>query len=409
MTLETHISGSEDKLLSGLHFQNQNTASYVIRRELATFPPQQASNFKSTGVRLMRFSLAEQQGWLVGSTLRLAMTIVNGGTSTITPNALSPASMFRRLRVIANGGATLEDIEQYGRCHQMFSHLLPPDELMCRVSEEWGNTTTSPNLGSPGAGQPIPAGEARTVVFSLMSSFLNQGKYIPLNFVPVVIELELGEVSDAFVGLAMDWYIQRPQILADVVHLDMTLQNSYARHVIEGKSLPLNFQGMYSLQASIPSGSTQYTFPIVRGFTRLNKVYFSFNTLSGSPIVNFGNPLNGGNNVADEDTFSWYAQVGSERFPSFDVTSMQESYYRLRQMHPGPISIHTFWYSDTRFISGFSLERVPHSASFTGMNTRSGAQLTFNFKKTGTMVLLHVVLVYDAVANISSAGVELLD
>ena len=115
----------------------------------------------------MRFSLAEQQGWLVGNTLRLAMTIVNGGASSITPTACSPASMFRRLRVIANGGATLEDAEQYGRCQQMFSLLLPPDELRCRITEEWGNTSTNASLGSPGGGQPIPAGRIfLDVVFS---------------------------------------------------------------------------------------------------------------------------------------------------------------------------------------------------------------------------------------------------
>ena len=97
----------------------------------------------------------------------------------------------------------------------------------------------------------------------------------------------------------------------------------------------------------------------------------------------------GANNVSDEDTFSWYAQVGSERFPSFDVTSMQESYYRLRQMHPGPLSLHAYNYSDIRFITGLSLERVPHSGSFTGMNVRSGSQMTLNFKDAGTMVMLH--------------------
>ena len=68
---------------------------------------------------------------------------------------------------------------------------------------------------------------------------------------------------------------------------------------------------------------------------------------------------------------------------------MQESYYRLRQMHPGPLSLHAYNYSDIRFITGLSLERVPHSGSFTGMNVRSGSQMTLNFKDAGTMVMLH--------------------
>jgi hypothetical protein len=129
MSLESHISGSEDKLFAGLHFAGRETASYVTNRDLATFAPQQASNFKPSGVRLMRFNLADQQGWLDGSTLRLMMTIVNDSASPSIPAAFSPASMFRRVRIIANGSAINEDVELYGRCHQMFSFLLPPDEL----------------------------------------------------------------------------------------------------------------------------------------------------------------------------------------------------------------------------------------------------------------------------------------
>ena len=216
----------------------------------------------------MRFSLAEQQGWLEGNTLRLAVTIVDGGSRSITPTALSPASVFRRLRVIANGGATLEDVEQYGRCHQMFAVLLPPAEPRCRIAEEWGNTSTNATLGSPGAGQPIPAGESRAVVFSLMSSFLNQGECIPRDFIPVILELELGEATDAWTAVGMDWCIQRPHILADMVHLDMRLQNSHARHIVEGKSHPIHVQGMYPLQASIRLDTLSHLSEALRGSTK---------------------------------------------------------------------------------------------------------------------------------------------
>jgi hypothetical protein len=55
------------------------------------------------------------------------------------------------------------------------------------------------------------------------------------------------------------------------------------------------------------------------------------------------------------------------------------------------------------------LERVPNSASFTGMNTRSGSQLTLNFRNTGAIVTIHVVLLFDQVADLSSAGVTVMD
>jgi hypothetical protein len=409
MSLETHISGSEDKLLAGLHFAGRETASYVTKRELATFAPQQASNFKPSDVRLMRFNLSDQQGWLDGRTLRLMMTIVNAHASEpMTPKTLSPASVFRRMRIIANGSAIVEDVE-YGRCHQLFSFLQSPDELRNRVSEEWGNGTTDPTLSVPGTGQPIGAGKSRVVLCQLMSSFLNQGKYIPLGMLPVVVELELGDLDAALDGTELNWYIEKPQLLADVMHLDMALQNSYAKHLLDGKNLPLHFDGMYSMQAAIPNGSSQYSLPIVRGFTRSNKAYITFSTNASADVTTFSSPLGGALNNTSTDTFSWWVTVGSERYPSFDVTSMQESMYRLRQMHPGALHISTYEYSNNRFITGLSLERVPNSASFTGMNTRSGSQLTLNFRNTGAIVTIHIVLVFDQVADLTSAGVTMMD
>jgi hypothetical protein len=242
-----------------------------------------------------------------------------------------------------------------------------------------------------------------------MSPFLNQGKYIPLNFIPVVLELQLGDADAALSGTGLDWHIERPQLLADVMHLDNAVQNSYAKHLLDGKYLPLHYDGLYSMQAAIPNGSSQYSLPIVRGFTRLNKVYITFSTQATADVTTFSSPLGGAANQSSNDTFSWWVTVGSERHPAFDVASQQESLFRLRQMHPGPLHIDTAAYSTSRFVTGLSLERVPNSASFTGMNTRSGSQLTLNFRNTGALVTIHVVLVYDQVADLSSAGVVVMD
>ena len=74
----------------------------------------------------MRFNLADQAGWLDGTTLRLAFTITNiRKDGSLTPVVDSPASMLRRVRVVANGSAVIEDVEEYGRVYQMFSEMLP--------------------------------------------------------------------------------------------------------------------------------------------------------------------------------------------------------------------------------------------------------------------------------------------
>ena len=129
MSLETHIAGAEDKLLDSLHFAGKTSASYVTERRSVSFAPQAASNFTPNGVRLMRFNLADQNGWLEGNTLRLVFTLHNATANPLVPICDSPASMFRRLRVIGNGSAMIEDIEEYGRVHEMFSML----HLICWV------------------------------------------------------------------------------------------------------------------------------------------------------------------------------------------------------------------------------------------------------------------------------------
>ena len=39
MSLETHIAGSEDRLIDGLHFAGRNTASYITSRQNVSFAP----------------------------------------------------------------------------------------------------------------------------------------------------------------------------------------------------------------------------------------------------------------------------------------------------------------------------------------------------------------------------------
>ena len=136
MSLETHIAGSEDRLIDGLHFAGRNTASYLVNRRDATFHPSSASNFKPSGVRLMRWSLADQAGWLDGNSVRLIFTLNNlapapsqgqaVATNAIWPITDTPAGMFRRLRIL---GGWLGDRERGGL------RARPPDVLASAADE----------------------------------------------------------------------------------------------------------------------------------------------------------------------------------------------------------------------------------------------------------------------------------
>ncbi len=106
MSLETHISGAEDKLVDGLSFAGRNTASYITERRSCSFQPQTGGLFSRNGIRLMRFNLADQTGWLQGDTVSLVFTIQNLSLAhPLVPIADSPNAMLRRLRGICNGSA----------------------------------------------------------------------------------------------------------------------------------------------------------------------------------------------------------------------------------------------------------------------------------------------------------------
>jgi len=415
MSLETHIAGSEDRLLDSLHFAGRNSASYIIARRAATFSPSSAASWPARG--LIRFNLADAGGWLDGGTLRLIFTLTNNHATAgldLIGNA-SAGVMIRRLRIIANGSAVIEDIESYNRVFQMFSELLPPQRRFTNSLEAWGDQDGHQGtLGLPQSTQDIPADSSRQVCVQLLSSILSQGKLLPLAMLPLTIELELDDVNAAFQGSSNDWTVTRPRLVADVCELDQTLQNSYASHILAGKSLPFYLNGMYSVTASVPGGSSLFTLPIARGFTRLSAIYVTFTDGANKFVNHFYCPLGTEANTEMNDRTSYNFTIGSDRWPQFDCESIQESAYRLRlttAAHLGNdlFSISGEDYRGDTFIIGQSFEKAPGMNAHTGYNTRSGAQLCLNFKNLGQVSMVHCVLVYDSVLNLSAAGAEILD
>jgi len=196
------------------------------------------------------------------------------------------------------------------------------------------------------------------------------------------------------------------------MELDTALQNSYSSHILSGKSLPFPCDGLYSLKAAITSTNI-FSFPLTRGFTRLKTVYVTFWDGTGKWITNFYHPRNAGVNTANLDNMEWTETLGADRYPVFACESAQESFYRLRlceQAHgsSGPSFTPHQYYSGGKFVIGQNLELAPGSAH-TGLNTRSGSQMTLQFKNITGAVTIHVVLKYEVVVNVSAAGTQLLD
>ena len=231
---------------------------------------------------------------------------------------------------------------------------------------------------------------------------------------PISVEIELDEANAAFTGTANSWEITRPRLVADVCGIDQTLQNSYSKHLLEGKSLPMYMPGIYSVRAAVPTGSSLYSLPLARGFTRLSTIYVTLWDGAGKWVNRFTHPDNGEPNTTVNDAMSWNLTIGAQRFPQFDCESTQECFYRLRSAaaaHQGSadFSISGANYRRTKFIIGQSLDKAPGMSAHTGVNTRSGSQLTLNFRNLGVSTMIHVVMIYEQVIQLSAAGTEVLD
>ncbi len=110
---------------------------------------------------------------------------------------------------------------------QLFSLLLPSQRRYNDVCESWGGHPSTPGkLDDPADGDAIPAGKSRQLVAHFVSSFLSQGKMIPLNMVPVTMEFELADSDEVFNESNTSWEIARPRLIADVCQMDQALQNS---------------------------------------------------------------------------------------------------------------------------------------------------------------------------------------
>ena len=243
---------------------------------------------------------------------------------------------------------------------------------------------------------------------------------IPLSMLPLTLELELDPDPDVcFAATGNLFELSRLRLLGSTCELDQALQNSYAKHLLDGKTLPFYHPGMYSFIAAVPNGSTLYSLPIVRGFTRLSAVYCTFMDAAPtgtSKFVNrFINPstLTGANTVENDD-LEWYIQIGASRWPSFSCSSDQESYYRLQmatmaQLGTNTLSISPYDFTKTKYAVAHSFEKAGGGGSHTGINTRSGSQATLSFRNLGPAITIHVVCVYDQITQLSMAGVEVLD
>jgi hypothetical protein len=248
------------------------------------------------------------------------------------------------------------------------------------VHESYG--FTSGTVLTPPA---IVANGERVVLFPLMCGMFNQTKFLPLRYLQgLQIELEVvnnftdcciqqtavGAGIDEPLGAACstDWLITQPMIKCDVITLDNQLDNEYTDHLMQGKTLPINFSSFVN-QVQAIGGTDRPTISLSRSFTRLKTVFVTF--YKPNYVMNYENgqflalathlPLRECNHFYHPQfiypgptkdalanptpeaiagglyKFLWKTepelqlQVGAKLFPEIPIRSSQEAYYQFRK------------------------------------------------------------------------------
>jgi hypothetical protein len=461
--MESHAQATEDYLIEGLSFKLAPGASYVTNRRSVTFYPQGGNSYAPNGVKVIRLALTGE-GWLDPSTIRVMFDLNNQDAefNHTLKTIGGPWSFFRRMRLMA-GGTIIEDIDNYGRTHQMFHTLVSPSKRQNDTIEGFGwegDILRNRGTGAHPDGLPgqtavtyfgIPPGLGRTVLFKPLSGLFAQQKYIPLRYCPLILELEVvnsfddpivwpaaagpANVNDfAQSNSSNNWLISQVQIKCDLVTLDNGLENEYVSHLLSGKSLPINYDTYISQMQTI--ADYNYSCNITRSLTRLKSIFVNFDgegtgelggdylPLTGSEFRKAFNDFyhpSGDYLVQRQDKeIEFQIQIGSKMYPEYPIRSVQEAFTQLvkclginNSAFHG-VNIIAREYRSHKFIIGIDLEKILE-AGFTGINTKAGDLMCIKVKQNSGITQenicnkMYITLHSDQILNIRDTGVEVFD
>ena len=415
----------EDKLISGLQFSHKPTAKYVTDRKYVSWFPSGAEIYSpgAGGSKVIKVRL-NADGWLDPSTVKLQFTVNNKDATNAMTLLSSGNEYFRRVRVMVKS-AVVEDIDQYNRYAQMFQNFESEGVNRNKAiegSRQWDDWEAS-------APEEIPASGKRNMSVKLLSGLLNQEKWIPLNWCPVELELELvNNVADCQTG-STDWDLSNIQIKGDVCTLDNGMQNDYASHLLEGKALSLNY-ATYISQDQVVTNS-EFSVNISRAVSRLKSLFISFqgtphanNTTYLKDFNNFWHPMSSGTNGGEYDSgkeLEFQVQIGSKLFPEYPIRSTSEFFSQLIKclgIHQSPfhsVNVSGNQYRNYKFVVGIDTEKVLEMG-YSGLNSKHGDLLTIKCKPTdaagmGTNAPSKVfcLLHSDNILEIRQSGITIFD
>ena len=454
--VESAVAGLDNSvLIDDLSFKLRPGSNYVQERKSVSFFASGSNEYTPSGTKLIKLVISSE-GWLDGSTLRILFDVNNTAQATTTAlGTAQPAaakllrplsgghSFFQRVRILC-GGTIVEDISDYNRVAEMFTTLISKDSKINIDAEAFGfdpfsyktsivdNTATGPFPG-------IPGGQSQTILFTPLSGLLSQGKYIPLRYAPITLELELcKDKTDPFVYIGTstiftssntsnDWSLSNVQAKCDLLVLDNELENGYTQLLMSGKTMPINYS-TYISQYQTVLAQRNVRINVARSLSRLKSVFVSFNknNLPESSIYkafnSFYSPMfedSTSQIFGNEKEMQFSIQLGAKQYPEHPIRSHSEAFYQLKKcLGIQASNVHSFnitgqEYRRRKFILGIDTETILSSA-FSGRNTRSGELLNIQFDLLSADVTtyptdMYIVLHSDNVMEIGDSGVRVYD
>jgi hypothetical protein len=364
------------------------------------------------------------------------------------------------MRLLA-GGTIIEDIDNYARTHEMFHTLVAPVKRQNDTIEGFGVVgDILRNRGAHPEGFPaqtavtysgIAKGGAMTVLFKPLSGLFAQTKFIPLRYCPLILEFEVvNDLNDPVIYSATatsadtavftvancsnEWMISQVQLKCDLVTLDNGLENEYSKHLLTGKSLPINYDTYISQMQTISDYT--YSCNITRSLTRLKSVFVNFDgegigeavpgslPTAGSEVRkgfnDFYHPSGDFTTQLQDKEIEFQIQIGSKLYPEYPIRSIQEAFTQLvkclginNSAFHG-VDIYPLEYRSHKFIIGIDTEKILE-AGFTGINTKAGDLMVVKVKQASGITQanlcnkMFITLHSDQILNIRDTAVEVFD
>ena len=423
-------AGQNDSLISQLGFQLPAVATYAKERRLVQVMPQGSNTFAPGGNQVMTFNLTNNgEGWLDPSSLRLHFRIRNAAPAGVDAAAndllgLMPAGgchcFFSQLRILI-GGTEVERKEPYSMLHELFRVCLNTPQSQQEQAVEDGRRYDD-NAWPFVTTERIAHGEYLSVCLTPTAGLLGSRKYLPLRLMgSCILEFTLARTDDCLAPAANPnnsrlFQLEQCELQYSTVRLDSSLEAGFSSMLLSGRALQLNLRTLFSQQAIIPAGATEFQASVVRALSRIAATFITSQGADAgtNSLLRFHNPSA---TLGHERILEWAVQIGSKQWPEMSTCKSMASTMSLLKQALGIYdqniactSITKQSYGTHKFVIGVPTSTIPGQV-FSGMSTRSGDLLSVLIKSmdAGSAHKMHITLLAEVILELKESGTVLLE